>query len=136
MTYDYGSPPDVEDVIVAWLSALGTASVERPAGDDLPFFMVTRIDGDDDKIWDYPLVQVDCFNTDRNSANLVARTAHRRMLSLRPNDIITLPGGGTATVDRICTEQGPKYVDWGIDTIQRYVMQYQIALRFDREGGS
>lgn len=134
--YDYGSPPDVEDVIVAYLSALGTASVERPAGDDLPFFMVTRVDGDDDKVWDYPVIQVDCFNTDRNSANLVARTAHRKMLSLQPMDEITLPDGSKATVDRVCTDHGPKYVDWGIESIQRYVMQYHIDLRFDRDGGS
>jgi hypothetical protein len=115
---------------------IGTASVERPAGDALPFFMVTRVDGDDDKVWDYPVVDVDVFNVDRNTANLVARTAHRKMLSLRPDDVISLPGGGTASVDEVCTEHGPRFVDWELDTMQRYVMRYQIMLRFNRAGGS
>lgn len=136
MTYDYGSPPDVEDAVVQWLSVLGTASTERPAGEALPFFMVTRVGGDDDKIWDYPVVDVDVFHTDRNSANLAARTAHRKMLSLLPDDEITLYDGSKATVDEVCTEHGPKYVDWDVDTMQRYVMRYQLMLRFDREGGS
>lgn len=136
MPYDYGSPPDVEDVVVAWLTPLGTASTERPAGDDLPFFMVTRVDGDDDKVWDYPVVDVDVFAADRNTANLVARTAHRRMISLLPEDDVTLSDGSKVRVDRICTDHGPKYVDWDVDTMQRYVMRYYITLRFDREGGS
>lgn len=136
MTYDYGSPPDVEDLVVQWLSALGTASTERPAGDSLPFFMVTRVDGDDDKIWDYPVVDVDVFAADRNAANLAARTAHRRMLSLLPGDEITLYDGSKATVDHICTDHGPKFVEWAVDTMQRYVMRYYLTLRFDREGGS
>lgn len=136
MPYDYGSPPDVEDVVVAWLTPLGTASVERPAGDDLPFFMVTRVDGDDDKVWDYAVVDVDVFAADRNTANLVARTAHRRMISVLPEDEITLSDGSKTGIDRIRTDHGPKYVDWDVDTMQRYVSRYFIDLRFDRDGGS
>lgn len=136
MTYDYGSPPDIEDVVVSWLSTLGTASVERPAGDSLPFFMVTRVAGDDDKVWDYTTVDVDTFGADRNAAADAARTAHRRMISLLPSDEITLYDGSKATVDHIETEHGPRFVEWDVDTIERYVARYRIDLRFERDGGS
>lgn len=136
MAYDYGSPPDVEDVVVAWLSAMGAAATQRLADDTLPFFLVTRVAGGDDLVWDYPTVDVDVFAADRNTANLMARTAHRRMISLRPNDVITLPTGGTASVDRVQTEHGPRFVTWDVGTISRYVMRYRIDLRLDRAGGS
>lgn len=136
MAYDYGLPADVEDVVVAWLSGIGTASVERPAGDVLPFYMVTRVAGDDDKVWDYPVVDVDSFAADRNAAFVASRVAHRRILSLLPDDEITLYDGGKATVDWVRTDQAPIYADWGLDTIQRYVARYRMQLRFERDGGS
>lgn len=136
MPYDYGAPPDIEDAVVARLATLGTASVERPAGDVLPFYMVTRVDGDDDKIWDYPVVDVDCFAADRNAANVAAWQGHRHLICLLPGDQIALPDGRKAVFDRIETEHGPKYVDYGIDSMQRYVSRYMIQTRFDRDGGS
>lgn len=136
MTYDYGAVPSAEDVVVSWLSPIGTASVERPAGDVLPFFMVTRVGGDDDKVWDYAMVQVDVFAADRNAAEIAARMVHRRMISVQAEDVINLTDGGTAAIDRVQTDHGPQFVQWDVNTMQRYVMQYVIDLRFDREGGS
>lgn len=130
MTHDYGTAPEAEDVVVAWLTPLGATSVERPAGDSLPFRMVTRVAGADDKVTDAAVVDVDTFASTRGGALTAAKAVHRRMISLMPDDEITLPSGEVATVDRVRTDHGPIYVPWSADqSIKRYVARYIIDLR-------
>lgn len=143
MTHDHGQPPDVEDAIVEWMSFLGASAAERTAGEALPFWLVTKVAGYDDKVWEYSTVDVDTFASDRNSASIYSRLGHRRMLSLLPDDLILLPDGSTATVDRIKTVVSPRYVKSDPDTgrawdadVDRYTTRYEVMTRFVFDGGS
>lgn len=124
------APPDVEELVVEWLSTLGAASVMRPAGGVLPFRLVKRVAGGDDTITDRPVISVHTFDTDYTSASVEARLTHNRMLALRPWVRVNITHG-EVWADYVDTHEGPHW-EYYDQTVHRFVATYEIGLRFTR----
>jgi hypothetical protein len=126
------APPDVEELVVAWLAPLGPVSVERPAGAPLPFRMVNRVAGANaDLISDDPVVSVHTFAATRTAAKTEARITHRRMMVLANNPMINIVmPSGTGNVEYLETFESPYWVDYLDKTISRYVARYRLGLKF------
>lgn len=129
--------PSVSEVVVAWLAPIGPAngvSVERPTGDVLPYRMVTRVAGKDDKITDCAVVSVHTFATSMTLAESEARLTHRRMLELGPPIVgqqsVTISGDQVVMVDSVETSMAPVWIDYEDNQIRRFVARYAIDLRF------
>src|SRR5258705_10214269 len=130
MTAMYGFiAPDVEDLVVAWLTPLGPTSVERPAGAALPYRMVNRVAGADDIYIasDDPVVSVHTFAATRTAAKTAARITHQRMFVLANNPMtnVVMPSG-IGNVEYLETFEGPYWVDYLDKTVSRYVARYRL----------
>jgi hypothetical protein len=125
-------------MIVAWLEPIalanggGVAGKRRP-GDPLPFWLVSRVAGPDDKVTDYGNYSVHSLAEDLAAANEWAMLAHRRMLVLGPPLVaqqrVTISGGRTVFADKVATDLFPRY-EYYSDTIDRFVARYDVDLRF------
>jgi hypothetical protein len=128
------APPDVEELVIAWLTPLGTTSVERPAGAILPYRMVTRVAGaNTDLISDDPVVSVHTFAATRTQAKTEARNTHRRMMVLANNPMtdVVLAGGLKGNVEYLETVEGPCWQPYADNqTISRYIARYRLGLKF------
>lgn len=134
MTELYGSlPPSGVELLVAWLSPLGDAAGERKAGDPLPFWLVSRVAGPDDKITDHGTYSVHSMADSLAAAEDHALLAHRRILALgpplAPQRRVAISGGRTVFADMVKTDLFPRY-EYYSDNIRRYVARYDIDLRF------
>lgn len=126
-------PPSGVEMLVAWLSPLGPAAGERKAGDPLPFWLVSRVAGPDDKITDHGTFSVHSMAETLTEAEDQALLAHQRILALgpplAPQRRVTISGGRMVFADRVMTDLFPRY-EYYSDTIRRYVARYDIDLRF------
>ncbi len=126
-------PPSGVEMLVAWLSPLGAAAGERKAGDPLPFWMVSRVAGPDDKITDHGTFSVHSMAETLVEAEDQALLAHRRILALgpplAPQRRVTISGGRMVFADMVMTDLFPRY-EYYSDTIRRYIARYDIDLRF------
>jgi hypothetical protein len=130
----FGSlPPSGVEILVAWLSPLGDASAERKAGDGLPFWLVSRVAGPDDKITDHGTYSVHSMAESLTAAEDHALLAHQRILALgpplAPQRRVTISGGRVVFADKVTTDLFPRY-EYYSDNIRRYVARYDIDLRF------
>lgn len=123
---------DTEELVVAYLQSLnlGSVAVEMPSDPVMPFLLVTRIAGGDDRITDRGMVQIECFHSSRDGANALARQMHYRIQQWTAKVGVTLPSTGLPVyVDRIETVQGPHYSDYGDENLKRYVARYEVVSR-------
>jgi hypothetical protein len=126
-------PPSGVEILVAWLSPLGEAAAERKAGDPLPFWLVSRVAGLDDKITDHGTFSVHSMAESLAAAEDHALLAHQRILALgpplAPQRRVTISGGRVVFADMVKTDLFPRY-EYYSDNIRRYVARYDIDLRF------
>lgn len=126
--------PDIEELVIIYLSDLGDVSVELPPVNNadnpipFPFYLVTRITGGDDRLTDSAVVSIHAFAATRTAASDAARQMHDLMTSLSAKLPLTV-GGQTVNVDYVETLETPTWVDYGDNTIQRYVGRYRIDTR-------
>lgn len=130
----YGfAPPSGVEMLVAWLTPLGSVAAERQAGDPLPFWLVSRVAGPDDKITDHGTFSVHSLAETLAAAEDFAMLAHQRILTLgpplAPQRRVALTGGRTVWADKVTTDLFPRY-EYYSDTIRRFVGRYDIDLRF------
>jgi hypothetical protein len=130
-------PPSVSEFVVAWLRPLGDPNgvgLERPSGAVLPYRMVTRVAGSDDKITESSVVSVHTFADNMDDAETAAQLTHRRMLALGPplasQQPVTMSDSSVVVADCVTTKQSPIWVDYDDNTIRRFVARYEIDLRF------
>jgi hypothetical protein len=120
--------PDVEALLVSALAGVGGArrvGTNTPAdlASWLPMIQVGRVGGADDRLSDYPHVDVDCFAASRYAAGTLAGTVRSAVLALRHTDV------GGVLVDDVETLTGPMWVDYADPTIWRYLLTFEITLR-------
>lgn len=123
---------DTEELVVAYLQPLnpGSVAVEMPPLPVLPFVLVSRVAGGDDRITDRGMVQVEVFHSSRDGANSVARQMHYLIQQWTPKVGVTLPSTGRMVfIDRIETVQGPHYQDYGDENLKRYLARYEVVSR-------
>lgn len=134
--------PDAEEFVIAWLEALtdtgGRVAVEREAGAELPFWIVTRVAGPDDPdcFADWPVVDVDLLvdNTSGDqhvAAKDEAKRTHRRMLYLAQHvPDVTMADGSLANCDWVKSLQRPVRMPYSDKNVIRYVARYELGLSF------
>lgn len=127
------APPNAVEFVVAWLRPLGLVDVKRPAGEGLPFRMVNGVTADEniDEFLDQSVVSVHTFATTYTDASDAATVTHQRMLVLAddPSNTVTV-NGLPANADWVETVQKPIWVDYGDNTINRFVARYRLGLTF------
>jgi hypothetical protein len=137
----FGSlPPSGVELLVAWLEPIALAHVppgdvrgERKAGDPLPFWLVSRVAGLDDKVTDRGTYSVHSMADNMDAAGEFALLAHQRILTLgppfAPQRRVTISGGREVFADSVTTDLFPRY-EYYSDNIRRFVARYDIDLRF------
>jgi hypothetical protein len=89
----------------------------------MPFIRVQRFGGADDGFTDAPLVAIDAFAADRDTAWALAEAIRQRLLT-GPH---TVAGG---TIDNGTTATAPNEVPWSDDqTIWRFTASYRVTAR-------
>jgi hypothetical protein len=125
--------PNAVEFVIAWLAPLGEVSTERPAGEDLPYRMVTRVAGTDDGYSvDYPIISIHTFDADYTSASDAADMTHRRMLLLidDPHNDVTLSDATVCNAEYVECVQRPTRIDVADAAVERFVARYQLGLSF------
>lgn len=123
---------DTEELVVAYLQPLnpGSVAVEMPPVPTLPFILVTRVAGADDRITDRGMVQIEVYHSSRDGANSVARQMHYRIQQWTARTGVTLPSTGLPVyIDRIETVQGPHWEPYEDENLKRYLARYEVISR-------
>lgn len=134
------APPSGVEILVAWLSPLGatqsppvTVAAERKANDPLPFWLISRVAGLDDKISDQGTYSVHSMASTLDTAESLSLLAHRAVSALgpplAPQRRVTISGGRIVFADRVATDTFPRY-EYYSDTVRRFIGRYDIDLRF------
>lgn len=126
-----GPYPDAENVVIGILEPLvttPTAQVVTAAGEDmvLPTIQVQRTGGSDDRITDYPTVQVKVFAADRPSAWALAEQARQAILAARRT-----VAGGALIDDTDTVTPAVQLPDEG-DDVRTVMAVYRLAMRRPR----
>jgi hypothetical protein len=128
------APPNGVEYTIAWLRPLMACDVHRPAGADLPYCMVNGVaDAEDDNLFtDDQVVSVHTFAGTYTAANDAAAQTHRRMQLLvrNPGLDVTLTDSTIANADYVQTLMSPTWMDYGDNTINRFVARYRLGLSF------
>lgn len=91
--------------------------------EDLPGFVrVTRGPGFDDTITDSPLIDIESFHVDRETAWDIAESARQALLTLAGSS------ANGVLIDDISTSTSPNYVFYG-PHVERYVASYRTDIR-------
>jgi hypothetical protein len=126
---------DIEDTTVAYLRDLfapgSCRAGEMPTNPTYPFCLVTRVAGDDDKVTDYPSVDVDLFDLKGNYTSLstLSRRVHERMVKWSNKVTVVLDTGERVRIDRCLTAQAPILEDYDDDSLVRMVGRYRLENR-------
>jgi hypothetical protein len=134
-----GPYPDTEealmDLIVFWYPELATDPADAslfhvganwPDVPDilamLPLVRVRNIGGNDDRITDHPLIDVDVLHLTFNQARDLARGIQGRLLGY-PHRV------GSVVIDKVRTAMRPHDVPWDDDRVSRFYASYQLDAR-------
>jgi len=126
------------EVLVAWLLPLGIpVSGPRPGNETqtLPYRMINRVAGSDDKITDSGIYSIHDFaatyaGAEANS-ELTRTRVHRLGPPLAPQARVTISGGQIVVADCVLTDQAPFWLKYNDDTdFWRFVARYRIDFRF------
>lgn len=125
------------EVIIQWLSPLGEVGPQRGPSAALPFRLVQCVAGNDDKVTDTGIYQIDTFAATFEAAEYQAGLTHQRMLKLgpplAPQQPVTISGGRTVFVDSVTTSQRPVWVQFTeAAPIARFVARYTVQIRLPR----
>lgn len=125
------------ELIIQWLAPLGEVGAQRGPGAPLPYRMVQRVAGSDDKVVDSGIYQVDTFAATFDDAEHQARLTHERMLRLGPplaaQQRVTLADDTVVFVDSVTTSQSPTWLQFtDAAPIARFVARYSVDIRLPR----
>lgn len=116
--------PDVNQVVrglIAELVGIDNVGPETPA--DLAgrhvFVRARRVDGGNDDINDYPVVDVDVFAVRYDVGEPLAEQVRQRLTQRRSSPLL----------DRIDCSTGPRELPWGDGTVRRFGATYEVVAR-------
>ena len=128
--------PDVEHALTVLLADLGTTGTFLPADlhaeGVMPFHLVGRFTGSDDRITDRAIIGIDTFAGTLGDGRPAAEQVRQRMLAA-PH-AVTIPATvdtpeHVVVIDSAVTGEAPHEVPWGDSTIRRWVSSYTVTLR-------
>jgi hypothetical protein len=135
-------PPSVTEFVTTYLAAqFGVTGVgaEKPVSTGtnptpLPYRMVNRVSGMDDKVFESSIVTVHTFAGSMASAEAAAYVTHGWMLSLGPPIVgqvpVTISNSQIVVADCVETKQSPVWLDYEDADLRRFYARYEIELRF------
>lgn len=122
---------DSEILVVAWLSPIITASVQRWPDDPLPFALVQRVAGaeSDEVALDVHSIQVDVFGDSIATAQESAMKVHHRMkvLNMARGEVPALDGS-VFKFDYCFATQTPVRITYEAPKVFRYISRYSVGL--------
>lgn len=133
--------PSVTEFVTAYLAAqFGATGVgaEKPVSTGttptpLPYRMINRVSGHDDKVFESSIVSVHTFAGSMAAAESAAYVTHGWMLALGPPIVgqtaVTI-STGSVMANCVETMQSPIWVDYEDTDLRRFVARYDIELRF------
>ena len=130
--------PDVEEMLVSYLTANGLANVSTVMPPlpvttmPLPFYLINKLDGHDDAVTEYPCVSIHCFNSTRTGASTAGRALHKLMKNLTAQVPIHMSDGSYASVDYVFVTEAPSWQHYEDASIWRFVGRYHIDLRVNK----
>jgi hypothetical protein len=127
----FSPAPNVERLTVAFLAQTFdnvAVDMDQPGTIPLPFILVTKLDGPDDMVTEYPCVQLDCFDSTRSLAEAFAYEVHTVMKQWTAM-VPVITSQGTFNIDGLYVTESPHYEDYASKEVRRYVMRYHIDLR-------
>lgn len=120
---------DAEALVLAWLRSQfpGARVVSELPADlvgNLPALQVARVGGADSQFLDHPMVDVDIYGVDRETARALA-------YQVWDNLRYTLPGNPAAThwVSRVTTIAGPNADPYPNPDVRRFSLTVQLIVR-------
>ena len=121
------------ELLIKWLSPLGEVGPQRGPGAQLPFRLVQRVAGYDDKVTDTGIYQVHTFSSTFEEGERQAALTHERMLRLgpplSPQQRVQI-STGIVFVDSVTTSQSPIWVQYTeAAPVVRFVASYTVQLR-------
>lgn len=133
---DREAPPGAR-FLRTWLLPLGGAGTERLAGDPLPFTVIQRYEGFQDRYTDFGYYQLDHLakaadgKTAYTACDDYARLCLRRVMYLAdcPWTEVDVPGWGLASVDLVRCEESPHPEPYSDTSIRRQVSRFRVDLR-------
>jgi hypothetical protein len=135
-------PPSVTEFVIVYLGnqfGATTVGAERPVTtpanpSPLPYRMVNRVSGHDDKVFESSIVSVHTFADNMEDAEAAAYVTHSWMLALGPPLVgqtpVTISNDQVVMADCVETMQSPIWVDYEDTNLRRFVARYEIGLRF------
>jgi hypothetical protein len=124
--------PNEVEYVIAWQRGVIACDVHRPAGGPLPYCMVNGLGGevDDNVFTGDPVVTLHSFGGTYEEASDAATVTDDRMnlLILNPGLDVTLKSGVIVNADYVTTLQTPFWLDYGDNTINRFVARYRVGL--------
>jgi hypothetical protein len=123
---------NTEELMVAFFQPFspGNVAVQMPTIPSLPFVLVDRCAGGDDRVRDLAIADVHVFHSSRDLANAAAWKLHSWVQQWTPKVGVVLPSTGHLVfIDRIETILGPFWSDYGDENLKRYTMRYQVTSR-------
>lgn len=126
---------DTEELLVNYLQSIspGNVAAEMPNQPNMPFILVARASGGDDKVTDFAIVEISVFHTSRVLASAAARLMHTKMLALRPTTVGLVVAGSPVRIDRCSTIHGPAWMDYQNENLRRYTARYVVESRVDSQ---
>ena len=121
---------DIEEFLVVYLQSVspGNVAVDMPTLPTLPFVLIGRVAGGDDRITDRPIVDIHVFHSTRALSSTAATQMFELMHALTPQIAVAITAG-TVRIDRCITLHGPSYLQYEDENLKRYVSRFEIESR-------
>ncbi len=118
--------PDLERILVDYLSALAPAGDVTPSNLDTPFICVQRAGGGDDGLTDRARIEIACYAPSRRQSQALAESVRQYLLACDGNNLAGVH------FDQVLTEAQAGRIPYANEDARRITATYRISLRRSR----
>lgn len=118
--------PDIEAVLIEYLSALAQTGEVTPESLEQPFIRVNRVGGLDDGITDRARVEVACYSPTRRESQALAEHARQYLIAADGTD------AAGVFIDHVITETQAGRSAYPNEDVRRIAAVYRFSLRRPR----
>lgn len=118
--------PDAETVVMALLSPIARTVTSTPTPLTPPMIRVQRVGGSDDRITDYPRIEVAAYGADRGQAWDLAERCRQAILASRCSVVAGV------LIDNASTDTPAQQIPYDAPDTRRVVAYYRFAWRRPR----
>lgn len=118
--------PDAETVLMTMLAPVAHTVTSTPLPLTPPMIRIQRVGGADDRVTDFPRIEVACYGANRAQAWDLAEQCRQTILASRA----TVVGG--VLVDNATTDTPAQQIPYDAPDVRRVVAYYRLAWRRPR----